>query len=82
LYAQGWSFASIARQLGMNKKTVRTFAESEQFPESRQRSERGRKLSSYLSYLHAQWTAGEHNIAHLYQELRTQGYRGEVNLRA
>jgi hypothetical protein len=26
LSAQGWSFASIARQLGMNKKTVRTFA--------------------------------------------------------
>ena len=60
----------------MNKKTVRTFAESEQFPESRQRSDRGRKLSRYLPYLHAQWTAGEHNIAHLYQELSTQGYHG------
>jgi transposase len=76
LYAQGWSFASIARMLGMNKKTVRQFAQSEQFPESRPRSDRGRKLAPYVPYLQAQWAAGEHNIAHLYQTIRTQGYRG------
>lgn len=76
LSAQGWSFASIARILGMNKKTVRQFAQSEQFPESRPRSDRGRKLAPYVPYLQAQWAAGEHNIAHLYQTIRTQGYRG------
>ncbi|MFL5628207.1 MAG: transposase [Ktedonobacteraceae bacterium] len=76
LYAQGWSLASIARMLGMNKKTVRKFAEAEQFPESRSRSDHGRKLAPYLPYLQAQWVAGEYNIAHLYQAIRTQGYRG------
>ncbi len=35
LSAQGLSFASIARMLGMNKKTVCKLAESEQFPISR-----------------------------------------------
>lgn len=83
LYAQGWSFASIARMLGINKKTVRKFAESEQFPESRPRSDRGRKLAPYVPYLQAQWAAGEHNIAHLSQAIRTQGYRGsETSVRA
>lgn len=31
LHGQGWSFASIARMLGMNKKTVAKFAQAEQF---------------------------------------------------
>jgi len=76
LSAQGWSFASIARILGMNKKTVRQFAQSEQFPESRPRSDRGQKLTPYVPYLQAQWAAGEHNLARLYQTIRTQGYHG------
>jgi len=76
LYAQGWSFASIARILGMNKKTVRQFAQAKQFPESRPRSDHGRKLAPYVTYLRAQWAAGEHNIARLSQMIRTQGYRG------
>jgi transposase len=29
-----------------------------------------------VPYLQAQWVAGEHNIAHLSQMIRTQGYRG------
>ena len=83
LYAQGWSFASIARLLGMNKKTVRTFAQSERFPESRQRRDRGRKLAPYVPYLQTQWVAGEHNIAHLYQAIRAQGYHGsETSVRS
>ena len=32
LSEQGWSFASIARMLGMNKKTVAKFVQAEQFP--------------------------------------------------
>ncbi len=65
------------------QKTVTKFAEAEQFPESRPRSDRGRKLSPYLPYLQAQWAAGEHNIAHLYRAIRTQGYRvSETSVRA
>ncbi|GHO72384.1 transposase [Ktedonobacter sp. SOSP1-85] len=74
LYAQGWSGASIARMLGIHKKTAVKYATAKHFPESR--SDRGRKLSPYLPYLQAQWTAGEHNIAFLYQTIHTQGYSG------
>lgn len=74
LAAQGWSGASIARMLGIHKKTAVKYATAEHFPE--ERSDRGHKLAPYLPFLHAQWSAGEHNIASLYQTLHTQGYTG------
>ncbi len=40
------------------------------------RSDRGRKLGPYLPLLRAQWVAGEHTIAFLFQTIRSQGYRG------
>lgn len=43
LYAQGWSCASIARILGIHKKTAVKYAATEHFPESR--SDRRRKLA-------------------------------------
>lgn len=74
LSAQGWSGASIARMLGIHKKTAVKYATAEHFPASR--SDRGHKLALYLPFLRAQWAAGEHNIASLYQTIRSQGYSG------
>jgi transposase len=74
LSAQGWSGASIARMLGIHKKTAVKYAQAEHFPEMR--SDRGRKLAPYLLFLRTQWVAGEHNIASLYQAIRAQGYSG------
>jgi len=73
LHEQGWSFASIARMLGMNKKTVAKFVQAEQFPEARPRGDRRRKLTPYLPYLQRRWEAGEHNAAKLYRDIRAQG---------
>jgi transposase len=74
LAAQGWTGASIARMLGIHKKTAVKYATADHFPESR--SDRGHKLSPFLPYLRTQWAAGEHNIALLYQTLRSLGYAG------
>jgi transposase len=74
LSAQGWSGASIARMLGIHKKTAVKYAQAEHFPEAR--SDRERKLAPYLPFLHMQWTAGEDNIAALHQAIRAQGYAG------
>jgi transposase len=80
---QGWSFASIARMLGMNKKTVAKFVQAEQFPEARPRGDRRRKLTPYLPYLQQQWETGQHNAAKLYRDIRAQGFRGsETTVRA
>ena len=62
-------------------KTAVKYATAEHFPESR--SDRDHKLAPYLPFLHTQWTAGEHNIAHLYQTIQFQGYQGsETSVRA
>jgi transposase len=83
LYEQGWSFASIARMLGMNKKTAAKFVHAEQFPEARSRGDRRRKLTPYLPYLRKQWEAGEHNAAKLHRDIRAQGFHGsETTTRA
>jgi len=83
LHEQGWSFASIARMLGMNKKTVAKFVQAEQFPEARPRGDRRRKLTPYLPYLQKPWEAGERNAAKLYRDIRAQGFRGsETTVRA
>jgi transposase len=74
LSAQGWSGASIARMLGIHKKTAVKYAQAEHFPEAR--SDRGRKLAPYVPFLHRQWAAGQYNIAALYQAIRVQGYAG------
>ncbi len=83
LHEQGWSFASIARMLSMNKKTVAKFVQAEQFPEARPRGDRRRKLTPYLPYLQKQWEGGEHNAAKLYRDILAQGFRGsETTVRA
>jgi len=73
LSAQGWSGASIARMLGIHKKTAVKYAVAVQFPERR---DRGHKFAPYLPFLQTQWAAGEHNIAALYQAIHAQGYTG------
>lgn len=73
LSAQGWSGASIARMLGIHKKTAVKYAAAERFPERR---DRGHKLAPYLPFLQTQWTAGEHNIAAQDLAIHAQGYSG------
>lgn len=59
--------------LGIHKKTAVKYAAAERFPERR---DRGHKLAPYLPFLQTQWTAGENNIAALYQAISAQGYSG------
>ena len=83
LHEQDWSFASIARLLGMNKKTVAKFVQADQFPEARPRGDRRRKLTPYLAFLQSHWEAGEHNAALLYREICQKGFHGsETTVRA
>ena len=60
--------------LSIHKKTAVKYATADHFAE--ERSDRDRKLAPYLPFLQAQWGAGEHNIAALYQAIRAQGYVG------
>ncbi|GCE13688.1 terminase gpP N-terminus-related DNA-binding protein [Tengunoibacter tsumagoiensis] len=73
LSEQGWRGASIARMLGIHKKTVVKYAVAKHFLERR---DLGHKLALYLPFLQTQWAAREHNTTSLYQTIRDQGYSG------
>lgn len=75
--ATGQPIKSIARELGMDRRTVRKYLATNQAPVC---SPRRTKLTPYLLDLWQRWTQGCHNARRLYQELLQQGYRGSEGL--
>ena len=67
--------SSIARELGLSRKTVGRFLRAEKFPEQAPRSRRT-GLEPFREYLEKRWAEGCHNAARLWRELREQGYTG------
>ena len=75
LRKQGLSHQAIAEQVGVGHSTVQRWIEAGTFPE-RKRREQASQLDPYLSFICKRWEEGCHNMARLYQELRTKGYQG------
>jgi transposase len=72
LHERGLSQCAIARQLGMERKTVRYWLRAGQFPE-RHVPQRRSSVDSWLAYLEKRWAEGCHNRSQLWRELRDQG---------
>lgn len=72
LRQRGLSKRAIARQLGLERKTVRHWLRAGQFPE-RQVPQRRSSVDRWLSYLEKRWAEGCHNRSQLWRELRSQG---------
>ena len=72
----GYSNGVIARELGINRKTVRRYLALDHPPTYAPRLGRGTKLTPYLPYLRQRWDEGCHNARQLYGELVVRGYRG------
>lgn len=72
LHQRGISKRAIARQLGLNRKTVRHWLRAGQFPE-RQVPQRRSSVDRWLSYLEKRWAEGCHNRSQLWRELQAQG---------
>jgi transposase len=72
LHQRGASKRAIARQLGLERKTVRHWLSAGQFPE-RQVPQRRSSVDHWLSYLEKRWTEGCHNRSQLWRELQAQG---------
>ena len=78
LHAEGKSLLGIARQLGINRKTVRKLVRTPAPPHNRPRPPRPSGLSSpslqpFAAYLQDRWQDGCHNISQLQRELEAQG---------
>ena len=80
LAKEGHSIRAIARSLGMNRRTVRTWMSSSA-PTPRRVSARPlRMLGPYMGYMLARWDQGVHNSALLYREVAGQGYEGSYSM--
>lgn len=73
---KGQSVLAIARELGMNRKTVRRYLTLNHPPIYGPRRPRPTRATPYFAYLRQRWAEGCHNARSLYQELLQRGYSG------
>lgn len=80
LLQQGVPQMQIARQLGLGRGTVRTFARADTYPERGRRSPGKSILDPYIPYLQRRFHEGGSNSTQLWRELQAQGYSGSRSL--
>jgi transposase len=77
LFGRGLSKGAIAREVGLDIKTVRKFIRSDGFPERAPRRTRS-GVDPYVDFLRRRWADGCRNATQLWREVKPQGYRGAV----
>jgi transposase len=79
LAARGLGLRAIARELGVDRKTARRFAQAATSEQAVARAvSRPTILDRYQPHLHRRWTEGCHDPAVLHAEITALGYRGSV----
>jgi transposase len=79
LRAQGKGLRVIARELELDRKTVRRFATAASVQDLLvQMTSRAGLLDDHLPYLQQRWNDGCTNVDALFAEIRQRGYRGSV----
>lgn len=68
--------SAIARQTGLDRKTVRKFIDASTFPEPQPRPKRGSVLDPYKAYLRQRWDEGCRTAVQLWDEIQALGYAG------
>lgn len=74
----GRSLSAVARELGLNRRTVGKYARAATWEECVRRTapRRPTRLDPYLDYLRQRWEEGEHTATVLHQEIVAKGYGG------
>jgi transposase/predicted transcriptional regulator len=72
----GQSISAIARELGINRKTVSRYLAADRPPVQGARPPSPSKVRPHLTYLRQRWIQGCHSARKLYHELVQQGYTG------
>ncbi|MGW0886018.1 transposase [Streptomyces sp. NPDC002671] len=73
----GRPYATAARELGLDRRTVRKYARARTWHEVMRRApRRPSTLDPYLDYLQQRWDEGKHNAKILHQELLGKSYLG------
>lgn len=74
LHHDGLSVSEIARQLDVDRKTVRKYLK--RAPREYERKPKGWKVDPHRMYLRERWEQGVHNASRLFLELQKRGYAG------
>ncbi|MEW1552276.1 ISL3 family transposase [Streptomyces tsukubensis] len=74
----GRSLSAIARELGLNRRTVAKYARAASWQDCVRRTppRRSTSLDPYLEYLRQRWDEGEHTATVLHEEIVAKGYLG------
>ena len=80
LYRQGHSQKAISRTLQIQRKTIRRWLRTGEFPERKPPIRKPPKVQEFAEYLHRRWNAGCHNATKLFHEIRSQGYQGQRSM--
>jgi transposase len=79
LRGQGKGMRTIAKELGLDRKTVRRFLEAPSVDQLLAKTaSRATVLDDYKPYLHQRWTEGNASVPQLVAEIRGQGYQGSA----
>lgn len=76
LHAHGGSMKGIARELGVNHRTVRNFIVSGTFPERARRARGPTPLDPHRPYIEQRIAQGCRSPRQIWQEVRQRGYTG------
>jgi transposase len=79
LHAAGASVSAIARQLGVDRKTLRRWLRAGAVP-TWHKPRRGSLLDPYRDHLERRWAEGCHNAARLWRELAALSFAGRPAL--
>lgn len=78
MVTRGWTVSAIARELQLDRKTVRRYARAGIDDLMRTGVRRRSLIDPFVPYLQRRWSEGCVNAATLYAEIKAQGFRGSV----
>jgi len=80
LFRQGVSRREIARQMGLDRKTIRKYLNPVTGPPVKKPRSRGSLLNGFEDYLRQRISQGCTNAEVLFREIKTRGYRGHITV--
>lgn len=80
LHEQGWSHVQIAREVGLNWRTVKRYIVGRELPKRGAPCLQATStVRPYATYIEQRWNAGCQNGMVLWKELRAQGFEGSYS---
>ncbi len=80
LRVQGLTQAAIAKRMGMSEKAVRNWLKRGVAPTWKRQFRRRSVFDPYAAYVLQRWQEGVHEAKQLYEEIRAQGFPGNVRI--